>query len=101
MADAGRELDEHLPPVVEGPQRPPGRIIALDAVGEIQGVNVNAGGDGRRRIGGGVLLAQRDELVFGIKPGHCRLISLVVSGFQSDVGDLAGRRIDLIEGPSE
>jgi hypothetical protein len=30
LADAARELDEHLPPVVEGAQRPPGRIVALD-----------------------------------------------------------------------
>ena len=30
LADAARELDEHLPPVVEGAQRPPGGIVALD-----------------------------------------------------------------------
>ena len=33
-ANAGRELDEHLPPVIEGSQRPPGRRVALDAVTE-------------------------------------------------------------------
>ena len=38
LADAGRELDEHLPPVVEGAQWPPCRIVALDPIAKVQRV---------------------------------------------------------------
>ena len=48
LADAGREFDEHLPPVIEGAQRPPGRIVALDPVAEIERTDIDAGRDRRR-----------------------------------------------------
>ena len=73
LADAGREFDVDLLPVVESPQRPPGRIVALDLVTEIDRGEIDAGRDRRRGFGGRVLLAERDELVFGILPrdrGH-------------------------------
>jgi hypothetical protein len=57
LADAGRELDEHVAPVIERPQGPPGRIIALNAVTEVERIDIDAGRDGRGRIGGGVLLS--------------------------------------------
>src|SRR5207244_3797976 len=41
LGDAGGELDEHLPAVVEGAQWPPGRAIALNAVAEIQSIDVD------------------------------------------------------------
>ena len=47
LADAGREFDEHLPPVIEGAQRPPGRIVALDPIPEIERADIDAGRDGR------------------------------------------------------
>ena len=70
MADfawpAMHELDEHLTPVVKGPQGLPGRIVALDAVTEVERVDVDTDSDRRRRVGSGVLLAQGDKLVFGM-----------------------------------
>ena len=100
-----RELDEHLPAVVEGAQRPPGRIVALDAVAEVQRVDVDAGGDGRRRLGRCVLLAQRDELVLRIGPGDRGHVGLLVRaqlevigppvGVDDEVGDeIRPRRLD-------
>ena len=35
LGDAARELDEHLPAVVEGAQRPPRRAVALDRIAEV------------------------------------------------------------------
>src|SRR6185437_4474328 len=46
LADAAREFDEHLPSVVEGAQRPPGGIVTLDAIAEVQRVDVDAAGHG-------------------------------------------------------
>ena len=77
LRDAGREFDEHLPPVIEGAQRPPRRIVALDPIPEIECADIDAERDGRRLIGGGVLPAQRDELILRIGPGDRRHIGLL------------------------
>ena len=77
LADPGREFDEHLPSVIKGPQRPPGRIIAFDPVAEIQRADIDAGRDRGARIGGGVLPAECDELILRIGPGDrgpCRFL---------------------------
>src|SRR6185312_4266529 len=66
LADAARKLDEHLVPVVESAQRPPGRIVALDAIAEIQRIDVDAGGHGRRGLSGCILLTQRNKLILSI-----------------------------------
>jgi hypothetical protein len=43
LADASRELDEHLPAVIEGAKRPPCRIVPFDPVSEIERVEVDTG----------------------------------------------------------
>ena len=86
LADAGRELDEHLPPVIEGAQWPPCRIVALDPIAKVQRVDVDAGGDRRRRIGDGVLLAQGNELVLGVEPRHGGHVGLIVGAQLQMVG---------------
>ncbi len=65
LADAARELDEDLPPVVEGAQRSPGRAVALDLVAEAQPREIEPLLDGCC----GVLPAQRDQRVLRILPG--------------------------------
>ena len=60
LRDAGRKLNEYLASVVEGAERPPGRVVALDAVAKVERVEVDAGGDGRCGFRGCILLAQRD-----------------------------------------
>jgi hypothetical protein len=49
LADAARKLDEHLPAVIERAKRPPRGIVALDAIAEVQRVDVDAGGHRSRR----------------------------------------------------
>ena len=106
LADAARELDEHLPPVVEGAQRPPGRIVAFDPVAEIERVDV------RRRSRPGAAAsaaafwrAQRDELVLRIGPGDRRHVGLLGRaqlemigapvGVDDEIGDeVRPRRLD-------
>src|SRR5205823_6285645 len=77
LADAGREGDEHLTAVVERTQWTPGWRVAFDPVAEVQGIDVDAGGDGRSRFGSSILPAQGDELVLGIGPGDRRHIGLL------------------------
>ena len=77
LADAARELDVDLGAVIEGAQRPPGRRVAFDLVAEVERRDVDAGCDGLRRQRGGILPAQRDELVLRILPGHRGHIGLL------------------------
>src|SRR5712692_1386360 len=42
LRQAGGHLDIDLAPVIEGTQRPPGRIVALDAVTEVELVEAHA-----------------------------------------------------------
>src|SRR6185437_12539665 len=105
LADAARKLDEHLVPVVESAQRPPGRIVALDPIAEIQRIDVDAGGHGPRRFSSCILLAKSDELVLRVSPGDRGHIGLLVRmqlevigpavGIDDEIGDEIGpRRLD-------
>jgi transcriptional regulator GlxA family with amidase domain len=48
LADARRQLDEHLASVVERAERTPGRTVAVDPVAEIERVDVDGRHDWRR-----------------------------------------------------
>src|SRR3546814_14963081 len=70
--DARWKLDKRLPPVVEGAERPPCRLIAADNVVEMKAVDRQALRNrcrSRSLLGGP---AQCDQLVRGIGPGQRR-----------------------------
>lgn len=47
-ADRWRELDEHLPTVVERPDRPPGRPVPFNCIIEVQGIDRDFTGEAPR-----------------------------------------------------
>jgi hypothetical protein len=63
LAEGRRELDEHLPPVVEGAKRPPGRTVALDPIVEVQRLDRNPGSN---RLVGGRTFTEHNERVLRI-----------------------------------
>jgi hypothetical protein len=71
------EFDVNLRAVIEHLARPPWRRVTLDAVAKPQFAEIEAAVDRRRRIGGFVLAAQRDQLVLWILPGHRGHIGLL------------------------
>jgi len=52
-------------PVVEGAQRTPGRVVALDCITEVDRGEIDAAGNRRGCVGLLVLPPKRDELIFG------------------------------------
>ena len=47
LGDGVGKLDEHLTTIIKNPQRPPRWFIAVDAVVEMEGGDINAGGNRR------------------------------------------------------
>ena len=70
LANPARELDEDLPPVIEGAARPPGRAVAGDPVAEVEIVEIDIAPDGKARLCTIVLAPKRDQVVFGVLPGY-------------------------------
>jgi hypothetical protein len=95
--NAGRELNEHLSPVIEGSERPPRRRIALDPVTEIEVIDVDAGRDWRGRLGYGVLVSERNQLILRIGPGDGGHIGLLVRSELEMVGAPIGVNDEIAE----
>jgi hypothetical protein len=69
-ADARRELDERLSPVVESAQWPPGRPVAGHRITEVELLDGEPRRDRPCRFRRCLLAADRDQLVLGIGPGQ-------------------------------
>jgi hypothetical protein len=54
--------------VIEGVQRAPRRVVALNGIAKAQTADIEAGIDRHRGIGRCILAVKRDELVLGIDP---------------------------------